>query len=151
MHFPNLNLTLIALCLEYRVSWVRVPPRQLIYSRKSDCLGCAALFVCLTLLTSFFLPSHLSLKTCTYTLAHGVVSPITSSFANIVPLSPSPPPPPRLPIESGGGGEGMVVEDRGRGRKKEAVLQCALKACRILDSHDMLHPASKGGLKIFCG
>ena len=28
---------------------------------KSDCLGCAV-FVCLTLLASFFLPSHLSLK-----------------------------------------------------------------------------------------
>ena len=38
--------------------------RQLIFSRKSDCLGCAvfALFVCLTLLASFFLPSHLSFK-----------------------------------------------------------------------------------------
>ena len=30
---------------------------------KSDCLGCAVLLVvCLTLLASFFLPSHLSLK-----------------------------------------------------------------------------------------
>ena len=50
-----------ALCLEYRVSWVRVPPRQLIFSRKSDCLGCAVLLclVCLTLLASFF---HLSFK-----------------------------------------------------------------------------------------
>ena len=46
---------------------------QLIFPRKSDCLGCAVLlclvclFVCLTLLASFFLPSHLSLKlyTCT--------------------------------------------------------------------------------------
>ena len=41
--------------------------RQLIFSRKSDCLGlgvlcCFALFVCLTLLASFFLPSHLSFK-----------------------------------------------------------------------------------------
>ena len=36
-------------------------PRQLIFSRKSDCLGCAV-FVCLTLLASFFLPSHLSFK-----------------------------------------------------------------------------------------
>ena len=36
--------------------------RQLIFSRKSDCLGCAVLLclVCLTLLASFFLPSHLS-------------------------------------------------------------------------------------------
>ena len=55
------------------MSWVRVPPkadgrvrkRQLIFLRKSDCLGCAVLLclvVCLTLLASFFLPSHLSLK-----------------------------------------------------------------------------------------
>ena len=29
-------------------------------------LCCFALFVCLTLLASFFLPSHLSLKTCMY-------------------------------------------------------------------------------------
>ena len=36
---------------------------QLIFLRKSDCLGCAVLLclVCLTLLASFFLPSHLSL------------------------------------------------------------------------------------------
>ena len=31
-------------------------------------LCCFALFVCLTLLASFFLPSHLSLKTCTCTV-----------------------------------------------------------------------------------
>ena len=40
-------------------------PRQLIFLRKSNCRGCAVLFclvVCLTLLVSFFLPSHLSLK-----------------------------------------------------------------------------------------
>ena len=40
-------------------------PRQLIFLRKSDCLGCAVLLclvVRLTLLASFFLPSHLSLK-----------------------------------------------------------------------------------------
>ena len=39
--------------------------RQLIFLRKSDCLGCAVLLcivVCLTLLASFFVPSHLSLK-----------------------------------------------------------------------------------------
>ena len=36
---------------------------NLIFLRKSDCLGCAVLLcfvVCLTLLASFFLPSHLS-------------------------------------------------------------------------------------------
>ena len=50
-----------ALCLEYRVSWVRVPP---VFSRKSDCLGCAVLLclVCLFNLACFFLPSHLSFK-----------------------------------------------------------------------------------------
>ena len=45
------------------MSWVRVPPEAA--HRKSDCLGCAVLLclvVCLTLLASFFLPSHLSLK-----------------------------------------------------------------------------------------
>ena len=39
--------------------------RQLIFSRKVTALGvlcCFALFVCLTLLASFFLPSHLSFK-----------------------------------------------------------------------------------------
>ena len=38
-------------------------PRQLIFPLESDCLGCAVLLcivVCLTLLASFFLPSHLS-------------------------------------------------------------------------------------------
>ena len=43
-------------------------PRQLIFSsEKVTALGvlcCLALFVCLTLLASFFLPSHLSFKTC---------------------------------------------------------------------------------------
>ena len=43
------------------MSWVRVPPRQLIFSRKSDCLGCAVLLclVCLTLLAFFLLISHM--------------------------------------------------------------------------------------------
>ena len=38
---------------------------MLIFSRKGDCLGCAVLLClvfCLTLLASFFLPSHLSFK-----------------------------------------------------------------------------------------
>ena len=46
---------------------IHVHPRQLIFLRKSDCLGCAVLLslvVCLTLLASFFLLSHLSLKQC---------------------------------------------------------------------------------------
>ena len=47
-------------------------PRQLIFLRKGKVtalgvLCCFALFVCLTLLASFYLPSHLSFKTCTCT------------------------------------------------------------------------------------
>ena len=59
--YTCVRLSTCTLCLECRVSWVRVPPEAAL--RKSDCLGCAvlhfALFVCLTLLASFF---HLSLK-----------------------------------------------------------------------------------------
>ena len=55
-----------ALCLEYRVSWVRVPPEAAHFVLgKVTALGvlcCLALFVCLTLLASFFLLSHLSFK-----------------------------------------------------------------------------------------
>ena len=52
-----------ALCLEYRVSWVRGSSFFLGKVTALDVLCCFALFVCLTLLASFFLPSHL--KTCT--------------------------------------------------------------------------------------
>ena len=44
---------------------LQLQPKQLIFLRKSDCLGCAVLLclaVCLTLFASFFLLSHLSLK-----------------------------------------------------------------------------------------
>ena len=52
----------VYLCSMSRV-W-SVVGSNLIFLRKSDCLGCAVLLcfvVCLTLLASFFLPSHLSL------------------------------------------------------------------------------------------
>ena len=53
------------LCLECRVSWVRVPLEAAYFSKSiSDCLGCAVLLcldICLTLLASFFLPSLISL------------------------------------------------------------------------------------------
>ena len=52
--------------LEYRVSWVRVPPEaDHFFLGKVTALGvlcCFALFVCLTVLATFFLPSHLSFK-----------------------------------------------------------------------------------------
>ena len=71
-----------ALCLQCRVSWFESHLRQLIFSRKSDCLGCAVLlcivclFVCLPLLASFFLLiSHL--KTCTCSLYDSVISYVT--------------------------------------------------------------------------
>ena len=48
------------------MSWVRVPPEAAhFFLEKVTALGvlcCFALFVCLTLLASSFLPSHLSFK-----------------------------------------------------------------------------------------
>ena len=43
------------------MSWVRVLP-EAVFSIALGVLCCFALFVCLTLLASFFLPSHLSFK-----------------------------------------------------------------------------------------
>ena len=64
------------LCLEYRLSWVRVPPEAApFFLGKVTTFGvlcCFALFVCLTLLASFFLLSHLSFKTCTCTCTSGI-------------------------------------------------------------------------------
>ena len=56
-----------ALCLEYRVSCVRVPPEA---AHLSDCLGCAVLLclVCLFDLSCFFLSSFSSLNTCIYSM-----------------------------------------------------------------------------------
>ena len=52
-------------------------PRQLIFLRKSNCLGCAVLLclvVCLTLLASFFLPSTSLIKTCIMLLTVAIYS-----------------------------------------------------------------------------
>ena len=78
-----------ALCLEYRVSWVRVSPEAAhFFLGKVTALGvlcCFALFVCLTLLASLFLPSHLSFKNmyicrlCMYTLIN---TPLPSQTPN---------------------------------------------------------------------
>ena len=61
------------------MSWVRVPPEAAnFFLGKVTALGvlcCFALFVCLTLLASFFLPSHLSFKNMyinVYTTVHHV-------------------------------------------------------------------------------
>ena len=61
----GMSMVYRAFCLECRVSWVRVPPEAAHFFGKVTALGvlrCFALFVCLTLLASFFLPSHLSFK-----------------------------------------------------------------------------------------
>ena len=63
MTLRTLDRMLYHLHVECR--WFESHPRQLIFLRKSDCLECAVLLclvVCLTLLASLFLPSHLSLK-----------------------------------------------------------------------------------------
>ena len=51
----------------YYIVRIHVPPEAAHFSALGV-LCCFALFVCLTLLVSFFLPSHLSLKTCIRTL-----------------------------------------------------------------------------------
>ena len=49
----------------------------------------------------------------------------------------------RLPVD-GCNGVSLVAEATVTGRKKEAVVACALEACRLLDVHGLLH-ASKHG------
>ena len=74
------------------MSWVRVPPEAAhFFLGKVTALGvlcCLALFVCLTLLASFFLPSHLSFKnmyTCILGLVFGVIGGfITPAFSFIL-------------------------------------------------------------------
>ena len=44
---------------------------------------------------------------------------------------------PRLPIDMATG-EPVYAEASVKGRKKDAVVQCALNACRLLDAQDML-------------
>ena len=67
VHYPGLLLhteLMVSLFISVECRGFESHPRQLIFLRNSDCLGCAVLLclVCLTLLASFFLPSHLSLK-----------------------------------------------------------------------------------------
>ena len=97
--------------------WVESHPRQLIFLRKSDCLGCAVLLclVCLFDLACFFLSSLSSLiKTCTCSyffsprgtgdegcLSVATVTKLVSSSVGVVALINA-----LISIYSGGGGGG---------------------------------------------
>ena len=48
----------------------------------------------------------------------------------------------RLPIDTVSGE--AVAEASVKGKKKEAVVLCALNACRMLDAHDVLRQPAKG-------
>ena len=48
----------------------------------------------------------------------------------------------RLPIDTANG-EAVYAEASVKGKKKDAVLQCALNACRMLDAQDMLRHHAK--------
>ena len=48
----------------------------------------------------------------------------------------------RLPIDTVSGE--AVAEASVKGKKKDAVILCALNACRMLDAHDILRQPAKG-------
>ena len=90
-----------ALCLECRVLWVQVPPEAAHFLRISDFLGCTVLLclvVCLTLLASFFFPSHPSLKhVYRVSVQIGEESLVYTCTVYVAQLHTTPPPPPPPP------------------------------------------------------
>ena len=53
----------------------------------------------------------------------------------------------RLPID-GPGGDPLYAEAAVTGRKKEAVLECATEACRMLDAAGLLRQSSHGTVEL---
>ena len=54
-----------------------------------------------------------------------------------------------LPVQSTGG-EQVVAEATVKGKRREAIVQCALEACRLLDSYGMLRQASQSEYHMAC-
>ena len=50
----------------------------------------------------------------------------------------------RLPVD-GPNGEDLIAEAVVSGKRKDAVIACALEACRMLDKCDLLRQSKHGG------